>query len=477
VIIKNKSICATIPQSFLIETTGTYTRKVKLLADTVTINTRFQYEPVADSMHLSLKIPFENKKFTYQTHDIEPFLKLLNEPAFLIYDLKITAYSSIEGTDDENKKLQQQRAESIISALEERQKKLIKTTIITDYNWTDFQNDIQKTNHNIMASMQLEEAQAYIRNYNLNKELEPILANHRYAQIDMKVTFDISGENESPFVLKKFHNAIAEGDKIMALSIQKYIMKQVLNYRYIPDILNTLEIPENKTFAGLIMNKLWLQQHTKQITQEEFALAVQKLYQISPANEYIAFNDLFLKINNQLFSSDNEATTLQLRVDRLYTTPLRKETIDGLNIKLQFKLINYADSVIGDAKLKEACINRIKQIVDINDESLQNSLKLAELFIENNDFEFALKTLEPWITHPEVNEDLLFAYVSLCSREDVLMHTQRFNFAMNRSKELNQKRFCELFNGDNFSLRVFENQFVKEMHCKNCIVDTKIVQE
>jgi hypothetical protein len=127
--------------------------------------------------------------------------------------------------------------------------------------------------------------------------------------------------------------------------------------------------------------------------------------------------------------------------------------------------------------LKEACINRIKQIVDINDESLQNSLKLAELFIENNDFEFALKTLEPWITHPDVNEDLLFAYVSLCSREDALMHTQRFNFAMNRSKELNQKRFCELFNGENFSLRVFENQFVKEMHCKNCNADTKIVLE
>jgi len=477
VLIKNKSVCRTIQQSFLIETTGTYTRKVKLLADTVTINSKFQYQPVADSMQLSVRIPFENKKYTYQTQDIEPFLKLLNEPAFLIYDLQITAFSSIEGTDNENKLLQQKRAESIINALEGRQKDLIKTRIITAYNWNDFQTDIQKSKHNIMASMTLEEAQEYIRNYNLNKELEPVLANHRYAQIDMKVTFDISGENQPPYVLKKFHNAIAAGDKIMALSIQKFIMKQVLNYSYKADVLNKLEIPENETYAGMIMNKLWLQQYTKQITQKEFIAGVTNLYKINPNNEYIAFNDLFLKITEENLTTPEEASLIQTRIDHLYNTPLKKETIDGLNIKFQFKLINFADSTQIDSKLKEASINRIKQIVDINDETLQNALKLAELFIDNNDYSFALKTLEPWIMHPFANEELLFAYVSLCSRNEMQMHTQKFNYAMDKCRELNPTRFCELLNGNYFSLRVFENAFVKETHCKYCSNETKIVQE
>jgi len=477
VIIKNKSICKTIPQNFLIETTGTYTKKVKLLADTVTINSKFQYKPIADSMQLSLRIPFENKKYTYQTQDIEPFLKLLNEPAFTIYDLQITAYSSIEGTDNENKILQQKRAESIIKALEGRQNNLMKTRIITEYNWTDFQTDIQKNQHNIMASMTLEEAQSYIRNYNLNKELEPLLASHRYAQIDMKVTFDISGENEPPYVLKKFHNAIAAGDKIMALSIQKFILKQILNYNYKPDILNKLEIPANKEYAGMIMNKIWLQYYTKQISQQDFIAGINNLYQINPGNEYIAFNCLFMKITEESLTSSDEATLIQNRIDRLYNTPLKKETIDALNIKFQFKVINYADSVANDLKLKEVCINRMKQIIDINDETLQNSLKLAELFIENNDYSFALKTLETWIFHPNVSEELLFAYVSLCSRDEMNMHTQKFNFAMNKCQELNQKRFCELLNGDYFSLRVFENQFVKESYCKNCSTETKMVLE
>ncbi len=477
VIIKNKSVCQTVPKSFLNKTSGTYTRNVKLLADTVTINSKFKYIPVADSMQLSLKIPFENNKYTYETTDIEPFLKLLSEPSFLIYNLKITAYSSIEGTDNENKILQQKRAESIIKALNDRQTEIINTQIITDYNWDDFKKDIQKTQHNIMASMSLEEAQAYIRDYKLIKELEPVLKNHRYAKIDMKVTFDISGENERPYVLKKFHNALSDGDRVTALSIQKYIMKKVLNYQYKPDVLFELQIPEKKKYAGMIMNKLWLQHYTKQITNNEFVSGVDNLYNINPENEYIAFNDLYLKIKAEPFGSPEDASNLQTRINRLYYTHLRKSTVDGLNIKLQFKIINYADSVVKDNKLREACIDRIKNIVDIKDETLQNSLKLAELFIENNDYQFALKILEPWIYHPNVNEELLFAYVSLCSRYNMRMHTQRFNYAMNRSRELNPRRYCELFNGDNFSFRIFENQEVKNSYCKYCNGEEKMVQE
>jgi len=477
VVIKNKSICEIIPQSFIFETSGKYSRHIKLLADTVTINSHFQYKPIADSLQLSFRIPFENNKYNYKTEDIEPFLKLLNEPAFLIYDLGITAYSSIEGTDRENKTLQQKRAESIIKALEDRQNKIINTRITTSYNWDEFKTDIQQTSHNIMASMELKEAQAYIRDYNLNNELEPILQNHRYAQIDMKVTFDISGENEQPYVLKKFNKSIAEGDRTMALSIQKYIMKQVLNYRYKPNILAIMNIPNERKYSGLIMNKIWLQHFTQQIDDAEFATSVQNIYELDPNNEYIAFNNVYLRVKNYQFNSPDEASGIQTLIDRLYYTPIKKETVDGLNIKFQFRIINYTDSIGNNDKLKEASIERIKQIVNIYDETLQNTLKLAEIFIENEDYAFALKTLEPWIQHPEANEDLLFAYVSLCSRFEMRMHSEKFNYAMTRCQEINPKKYCQVLNGNYFSLKVFENKNIKDSYCKYCNTAEKMVLE
>lgn len=468
VVIKNKSVCKTIPKSFIIKPSGKYERDVVLIADTVTINSRFQYKPTADSIELSMRIPFENKKYTYKSQDIEEFINLLNEPKFLIYDLKITAYSSIEGTDIENRKLQQKRAESITKALKNRQADITNTKIIPAYNWDDFKKDINGTRYKVLDSMNIEEAQQYIKKNNLNKELESILKNHRYAQIDMKIFYDIVGENEQPFVIKNFNDALIIEDRITALSIEKFIMKQVLNYRYKPDILNKLEIPNAEIYAGLIMNKLWLQHYTKQISTNEFLVKVDSLSLLSPDNEYITFNNLLLQITEVPFTNTNRASQLQTQVDKLYYTPLSKRIIDGLNIKLQFKQLDFLDTIANNQKLKKVCIKKIKEIVDLNDETMQNSLKLAELFMEINDYEYAIKTLEHWVTHPNTTEKLLLSYVSLCSQYEMTMHTQKFNYAMTRIRELNPQQFCDLLNGNSFSLKVFENNFIKDEYCKYC---------
>src|SRR5690606_25907297 len=132
-----------------------FTKNLSLLADTITINSRFAYQPVADTMMRSFKIPFENKKFTYNSEDIEPFLKLLNEPKFTILNLKITAYSSVEGGEKENRLLQKRRAESNVNALEESQDKPIKAEIITGYSLTDFINDIDSSEDQHLANKSL----------------------------------------------------------------------------------------------------------------------------------------------------------------------------------------------------------------------------------------------------------------------------------------------------------------------------------
>ncbi len=244
-------------------------------------------------------------------------------------------------------------------------------------------------------------------------------------------------------------------------------MKQIIKGVYLPTFMNELAVPEKAECAGLLMNKLWVQQHYKLIDATAFASEVERLNQTFPGNMYIAFNDAFLKVTRGSYASIGDANYLQAVIDRLYYTELRKITVDGLNIRHQFRVLNAADSVYNDPKIREACINRIKAIVDITDETMQNSLKLAELFIENNDIEFAMKTLEPWVDEG-TNENLLFTYVSLCSTDEFKMQTQRFTNAMLRAQELNPGRFCELFNGDYFSLRVFENDKVKASYCEHC---------
>ncbi|PLX20704.1 MAG: hypothetical protein C0599_08665 [Salinivirgaceae bacterium] len=467
-LIQDNHVCKSIPSSYLSSCEGQYKQELNVLADTVTINSHFNYKPKADSTQLSFRIPFEKKKYTYKTEDIEPFLKLLNEPDFIIYELNISAYSSIEGVQDENQMLQKKRAESIIHALRKRQKDSIISQIKTEAAWEQFKEDIRPTQHNVLASMSLNEAQEYIRKYNLSKKLEPILKNHRYAQIDMKVTYDISGEKEQDFVVSKFNKAIEDNNLPLALSIQKYIMVKIMNGNYSMAAVFEQDIPEKSQFAVLLMNKLWLEIKGTNGSIRDYKERIAALHKLDRYNEYIAFNHALCQVKFESLKDERQINDLQNDIDRFYYKSFTKETIDNLNMRFQFKVINLADSLDNKEGIVKERLEKIKEIVDIKDESIENSLRLAELFIQNQDYEFALKMLETFVENANAPEELIYTYLSLCSRFEEKMLSRKFARVMRIAQQMNPDRYCSLFDGNHFSLRVFENPQIKNNFCEEC---------
>ena len=468
VLIQNKSICKIVPQSFLIKSKGKYNRTVNYQANLTYQSNEKIFKPVADSMVLKFRIPFEVNKYSYKRKDVEPFLKLLNEPEFIIYELDIRAYSSIEGSDKENIFLQEQRAKSIQNALKERQKEEIATSITTDYNWYDFKADIQNTEHKEIASLTMEEAQKYIKEKNIKEELEPILEKHRYAELKMKTRYNIEGENELPYVINKFNDAIKTYNDSLALSIQKYMIKNIFGKAYPDSCLSLLNIPQEQKYASLAMNRLYIMNYFEQIEDSTFIKETNILYQNNPDNYYLKYNVLLNKME-QLSDEElaNDNSIIQNNIDRLYATSLPKYAIDALNIKYQMRLISSSDSAAVSHKLRNSCVKKLKEIVNINEETIDNSMKLAEIFINNNDYNMARNSLEQWIGQT-TNEELIYTYLSLCSIDGWYMHTQKFIDAMQTAKQINKDRWCDLFFSDKFSYQVFENNEVKDMYCKTC---------
>ncbi len=467
-LLQDNHVCKSIPSSYLSECEGEYEQPLKILADTVTINSKFDYRPVADSTSLSFNIPFEKKKYTYRTEDIEPFLKLLKEPDFIIYELKISAYSSIEGVIEENEMLQKKRAESIVNALRTRQRDSIISEIKTEPAWEQFKEDIKPTKHNVLASMKMEEAQKYIRKYSLSRELEPILKKHRYAQIDMKVTYDISGPKEQNFVISKFNKAVEKNDLPLALSIQKYIMKKVINGKYSMSAVYNQNIPEKASFAGLLMNKLWLEMKGTNTSAREHKERIAELHELDRYNEYIAFNHALCRVKYEPVKDERQIKDIQNDIDRFYYKSFTKETVDNLNMRYQFKVINAADSLDDKEDIIEDRLEQIKEIVDIKDESIDNSLRLAELFIHNKDYAFALEILDTFVEYPGAPEEMVFTYLSLCSRFEDRMLSRKFARVMRNAYQLNPDRYCQLYDGSHFSYRVFENPIIKSFYCNEC---------
>ncbi|RKX18674.1 MAG: hypothetical protein DRP35_08895, partial [Candidatus Zixiibacteriota bacterium] len=399
-IIKQKHVCKECTPIAHLEGAVEYNKELDLLADTVQTDAE-SYTPKPEKNVLTFKIPFEKNKFEYQKEDIEPFIKKLKEPDFIIEKLKITAYSSIEGNDANNKQLQEKRAKSIVSALSQRQKTEIKPEIVTGYSWDDFKRDLAGTEYNNLTCMSMTQAQQYIKEHGLSKKLEPYLKNERYGTIELSVSYEIEGDKEQQYVVNRFNKAVKNNNKELALSIQKFIFKKVLADEYDSLAVSNQEIPMNSGMAGLYMNKLWLQKYVRSdFLDESYCKKIDALSHLVPDNYYLKFNSIYCKIHNKLsYADETEIIEYQRLIDALYETSMSKETIDLLNLEFQINVIQAIDTTDTPTPLVKEKLQKIKEIANIDqtNDDWQNAMKLSYIFVQAKDFDFAAKILEPFI--------------------------------------------------------------------------------
>ena len=470
-IIKQKHVCKECTPISHIEGTVEYNKELDLLADTIQTDTE-TYLPKPEKNVLTFKIPFEKNKFEYQQSDIEPFIKKLKEPDFIIDKLKITAYSSIEGSDANNKQLQEKRAQSIVSALSQRQKKEIKPEIVTGYNWDGFKRDLTGTAYENITNMSMVQAQQYIKDNKLSKKLEPYLKNERYGIIELSVSYEIKGDKEEQYVVSRFNKAVKNNNKELALSIQKYIFKKVLADKYDTLAVSNQEIPLNTGMAGLYMNKLWLQKYVRSdFLDESYCKKIDALSHLVPENYYLKFNSIYCKIHNKLsYADETEIDRFQQAIDSLYETSLSKETIDKLNLDYQINVIQAIDTTDTPTPLVKEKLQKIKKIANIDEsnDDWQNAMKLSYIFVQAKDYDFAAKILEPFIYEKSVYEELLYNYIYLCTYSDARIFSNRFVYAMRKAQAMNPKRFCEMFTKKKISFQILRNSLVKEIYCQYC---------
>lgn len=473
-IIQNKKVCRTLTPVFFRTGKSGNADTIEMLADTVTIQ-ETEYKPVATNSSVQFKIPFEAAKSEFKREDIEPFLALLKEPDFIIDELSITAYSSIEGTDEINRRIQNERAKSIVNALRERQRSDFITNVYSDYNIADFNSDIALTPYSYLAGKQVSEIQEEILEKKLAKKLEPLLSRHRYALIEMKITYDIEGEKEQAFVLKRFNDEVAMSNFPAALAIQKYIFRKVLEGEYdsfavMGQMIPQRSYPGSETLlSGLLMNKLWLEKFINQGEADiNFCGKVNAYNLLAPDNVYILFNRLLCNVMHDEFADENGLRKMAGEIEGLYESVLSQKTVDELNLRFRFKVIQAVDTLGKESVIVPESLSRIKDIVNLKENSCTNALKLAYIFIDNEDRDFACRLIEPFIKSEEATEELLVTYISLCTYFESRIQSARFAKAIKRISSEYPETFCRLMKNHEISFQVLVNPDVKSVYCDVC---------
>jgi uncharacterized protein YkwD len=466
-VIQDNKVCRTVMRSYIEQADQASSTPLEMMPMPESTDLKPPFEPRAESTILTFTVPFQKSKYDYKAEDIDPFMKALQEPDFIVDGLYIYAYSSIEGDSVANANLQRKRGESIINAFKTMQpKNEINTSVITNDSWGLFILEMEDGQYDYLTKMSKKEAIRTINNKGLANELEPFLSKQRFAQIVMDITYDITGPKEEKFVVFQMNKSVKNNDAKQAYKIEEYIAKNIKGGKYTDELWDKLEIPKDAKNSGILMNRVYHDyvNNNKEVTEEQQA-KIKELAALDPGNSVITFNNLFCRVKLDSVVGDKAAIDeFQKKIDALYTANVPKKNVDALNIEYQFKVMDAMDTVESAQAeaIVQACIDKIKSFYNLKDASWQNSLKLAYEFIRFKDYKFAASLLEPYVKQEKVDQQLLFTYISLCAQLPERIKSTMFVTAMQKAKQANPERYCKLFGAPYLTFQVLDNPFVKK---------------
>ncbi|MEY4875025.1 MAG: hypothetical protein RL708_174 [Bacteroidota bacterium] len=478
-IIQKGKFCKRITRTFTEANITDRLKSVSLFPDTANncVDCKIEDDYVLDSTSkvLSFKIPFDKNKSEYRTRDLEPILNTLNEPKYTINEINVIAYTSLEGDSTKNALLQIKRAKTIIEALEKINRGDIVNNIETFDAYDMFKQQVSATERYMYA---LIPKQKLIDTLNSSKKMREdfaeILEAERVTLVTMKVTYATQGDDELDFIIHSMKKAIEHDQPQRAKRLQHYAIAEAMRGKYSPIKLISIQIPMKKDYVSMVLNNLFLESRFLRDDSVTYLMQqkLNELEKLDPDNLFIRYNQLVSFINAGYFKDDFKVEEITNRIENLKKSKLPRNLIDALSLELQFKIIDAYDTLeTANAKRIAAnAMDRIKNLFAIgtNGKKWENGLKLAEVFIRHNDYKYAMQLLTPFLRDQDVEEKLIFTYISCAARFQENWFTPDFRFALSKARELNSKRYCTLFADPYLSIQVLENPLIKREFCNTC---------
>lgn len=417
-------------------------------------------------------IPFEKGKAEYSSDDIKPLYDSLLLTDYNITKTSIKAYSSVEGSLEGNIKLQNKRAESIVKALQSFQKGIITTEISASENWVEFLMDASVSGYTNISKMTKEEIKTELNDNGLSAKMEPILKNHRKAIIILELEKRTKFQSEENTVIKSFYEKAIKNKTIdEAIELQKEIFARIRNNKMPKETLNEIHIPKEVGYGTLLKNNVAFVFEENEEDVYSALAAFKELELLLPKDEQIKFNICVLQLKSWVYGE------LLIEPEQLLKDikSLTRLGISGVLVKrllLNYNIINSEYMMFKqDYAAKDVSLSYIYKNYKYLSLSNKDYLQLARYFSSYARYDWSEKVLKPHIKAIDVDEELLFYYLNLTIIDQKNTNNQSYRLIMLNAINLNQKRFCSLFDpygkgGINFQL--LKDNYLKSTYCETC---------
>ncbi|TXE17795.1 hypothetical protein ES692_07810 [Psychroserpens burtonensis] len=427
---------------------------------------------VIKNKSLKFKIPFIKNKAEYSQDDIRPLYDSLRLTDFNIKSINIKVYSSIEGSLERNVKLQEQRALSIVKAIQSFQKPSIKNEISSSENWVEFLNDIENTKYEDLKRLSKSQIKAKLVGV-LSSEMEPILKKHRKALVTLELEKkDVYKDLNDTELLSKFNSSIASNDLDEALKIQNSLFEKLKNREVSPDVLDKMQVPNQLKYM-IFLNK---NAAYKYVLEEPQVLMVYnellKLEKLAPKDKRVKYNIAVTKLKLwRLRAIDVDDKKLKAEISALKNYGISDVLITRL-------LVNYHVITAENLMRKRDYTNKDKAVkfIEKNYKKFDlldyDYLSLAQFFSYYANTDLSVTLLKDKVKQIDTDENLLFYYLNLTIINPELTKTSDYRTIMLNALNMNKMRYCKLFNpfGEGgVTFQLLEDDYLRETYCESCM--------
>ena len=423
--------------------------------------------PDSFSGKIKLLFPFNRNETTISAAKKIELSKKLDIYKPFLKQINIKTFSSVEGSENSNVKLQEKRAQELKSLLFSITKKNIKVNIEIKENWDYFFKKIKRTPFAFLEKRTKTEIKEILKRKSLLDSMDYLLRDSRISNIELEIETFVNNDSKAELVLAAYQKAVLQQDSLKAFRAQNRLLEAAFKYHFSrPEILD-VQLPYKKKFLNMWTNYLALQ--ITDIEAQYFYNARDtaiKAIKIDSTFMPLQFNFCLLALKHLYYFSDTIVPIKVLERKMTQAIKMAKTKDDSALVNhmwLNFSILSvYRHWELHQYdKLNNHLLN-IKKYYPLAKITEEEAWRLGLLFNFYTRNSWALEISLPYLKKGTTNEDLFFLYLQTYGYAGNLPKTEWTTY-LKKAKNMNRNRFNNWIDkGD------FQNLIAEEIKSEFC---------
>lgn len=418
---------------------------------------------------LKERIYFSKSMIESQDSTLLKLIEPINEKGSYIEKIEINAFASIEGSSEGNEKLHSERANYIIKILETLNIDSTNIEVNTAENFKDFRKNIKGTKFEYLDSLTNLQIKEKLKDEKLSNELEYILKNHRYVELNVIKRYDYKISYDNKSVNDQFRNEMELNNlrKCEWLQqIQYGLLKE--NKIKIEDVLS-VDIPREKKYTKLLYNRAVMKHTLNEPTVETLKKFRAELFEIRKLNinnknlnTSIAIIDYYLY---EIGTYENNKITFFDSIKKWKYIDKVQQARILLNASTNHDWAHW--NLSGAKTGKEFWYQKVKPYVRAAKLDVDKTFEIASYYAFFHQNKFAYNLVKNKIDETENPENLIF-FLKLIQLTDIKLQRRIYLNYFKKIKNYSGKEFCTYFNSPALNFQIFDDEEIKKIFCEEC---------